>query len=480
MYNKVFKTLEEVANMKKRLISAVLAVIMSIMLMLTMMPASSFVVYADEGSSKVSREKTADSSTINDWEKLFGSNIQSTKNAGVIWTDKSVLKDLSNSGLPGTVTLNDEDNFIVAMSALASNKSIVGHSTIPTDTMLVLDVSGSMKSGDTTGNIDAMVKATNDAIYRLQELNNHNRVGVVLYSGNENFGTSTVGTAKVLLPLDRYVKSGNTSTGKEFLTYTASYKNNKLDNINVDVDSDVKNSKGDAVKQNSNDKDVKGGTYTQNGLFKAYSQFMAVEDVAIKSGAQAGTIRIPVFVMMTDGAPTTATTSYWDVSTSDVGNGADACATDELAFLNQLTAAYVSKKVEDHYGRAAKFYTLGLGLSSLSDDAKNAAESVLDPETSSIDLNGYWNEYVSGGANAKDMVLTVPGTNNKSNPGNKTVTVRRNENITSRAQQYYVDEYFPADNAEGLIAAFTSIVDEIILATLTLTQYTYNGNQYRF
>ena len=47
--------------------------------------------------------------------------------------------------------------------------------------MLVLDVSGSMNNSDS---VTDMVDSTNESIQNLLDLNIHNRVGVVLYSGN--------------------------------------------------------------------------------------------------------------------------------------------------------------------------------------------------------------------------------------------------------------------------------------------------------
>ena len=60
------------------------------------------------------------------------------------------------------------------------------HIAVPTDTMLVLDLSGSMD-----GQVSTLVSAANDAIRQLYDTNRNNRVGVILYSGNEEFGTST-------------------------------------------------------------------------------------------------------------------------------------------------------------------------------------------------------------------------------------------------------------------------------------------------
>ena len=97
-----------------------------------------------------SYSKEADRATLDGWKAYFGTTHPSTENAGAVWTDKSVFAD--NSAFMGLTDANNhpitpevaEDSFLVALSALASNKSVVGHSSIPTDTVLLLDISGSM------------------------------------------------------------------------------------------------------------------------------------------------------------------------------------------------------------------------------------------------------------------------------------------------------------------------------------------------
>lgn len=85
----------------------------------------------------VTLNRVADASTMDHWKQYFGSQVLSTANAGGIWTDKSVFTNASAFG--GLISMDDpNNNFLVALSAIASNKSIVGYSHIPTDTMLAL------------------------------------------------------------------------------------------------------------------------------------------------------------------------------------------------------------------------------------------------------------------------------------------------------------------------------------------------------
>ena len=115
-------------------------------------------------------EKVVDPSRVNDYAAAFP--VDDTVNAGGVWTDKSVFAssadlkaELQKNSVeiggerytlipePGVSRLTEigQDNFLVAMSALASNKTIVGYSHLPTDTILILDFSGSMRHQDPAG-----------------------------------------------------------------------------------------------------------------------------------------------------------------------------------------------------------------------------------------------------------------------------------------------------------------------------------------
>ena len=150
----------------------------------------------------------SDSPTVNDWKDWF--NESSTEHAGGVWTDKSVFNSADDfvsasdeqenakavSGLQVA-----ENNFLVSLSTIASTKSIVGYSNLPTDTMLVLDMSTSMINNHS---IDELTIAANKAMQELLVLNNHNRVGVVIYAGNTTggFNQNAPGATVVLLPVD--------------------------------------------------------------------------------------------------------------------------------------------------------------------------------------------------------------------------------------------------------------------------------------
>lgn len=440
-------------------------------------------------------DRVVDNSTMDQWKTYFGPDHLDTEFAGAVWTDKSVFKDAgafaNASSVSGeTVTMLDSDNFLVALSAIASTKEIVGYSTTPTDTMLVLDLSGSMVPETNVAgyqnvqtldvsNVEAMVKAANDAIYQLTGLNNYNRVGVVVYSGNSDAGASEANTAQVLLPLGRYqgvaVEGGyeylqmnlttDTETVRVLVEDNPGYWNDVWQNVRVEVVTDVAVATKTGLKRDdgstvaTNDKDVVGGTYVQGGMYLAWRQFAAVTDTTIATGnILGGTKRMPIMVLMSDGAPTTATHNYagtalGSIGTSTTGRGTATSAS--ISFLTQLTAAWVRASMEAHYGRGCKFYTLGLG------DVQNSNVGlcVLDPSVSPNSVTGYWDTITATGT--QNMVLTTPSTT--SSNSDVQLTVATNSLITSADQINYVDKYFAADDSQELSEAFSDIVDEIIL-----------------
>ncbi|MEE1279925.1 MAG: hypothetical protein UHH95_03720 [Oscillospiraceae bacterium] len=306
--------------------------------------------------------KIVDESTIDGWKTYFDPQKKDTTYAGGVWTDKSVFTNAE--AFPESVREqlkidNSDTGFLVSLSAIAANKEIVGYATIPTDTVLVLDVSGSMQEERSE-----LVLATNLAIDKLLKENNNNRVGVVLYSGNSQFGASNYtpqGTV-TLLPINRYTASNteNVKVGNNNVTVP---KYVDLDGNTVKVDSGISPSIA-----NAKTKDVVGGTYIQAGLFEAYQLFNNADTTIGQDNFQSGQSRMPILVLMSDGAPTSATTDYANIGDANVGNGSSTyCATNSTAFLTRLTASYVFNRIKAKYKAPADtegkgfFYTLGFG-----------------------------------------------------------------------------------------------------------------------
>ncbi len=469
-------------NILKRTLAAFLAVAVLVI-------GIPFATFADEVPP--SYTAITDPATVNNWKAFFGPNKADTTSAGAVWTDKSVFSTVNqlvaatdeteNAQALLDLAMMKEENFLVALSTIAASKSVEGYSTLPTDTMLVLDLSASMVTNQA---VDATVEAANDAMKKLLELNAYNRVGVIAYSGSNDTGSySTTGTAQVILPLGRYTAGQNAQRNPAYLV--SSWQSGNSNRTGVKVAPGVTGTVADDIQSTfsvNNNKQASGGTYIQNGLYQAWKQFEDVAETTITDGLQAGVKRVPVMVLLSDGAPTTATTDYTNIGTANSGDGSANYATPGVAFMTQLTASWVRDKMEQKYGTNPLFYTLGLKV-----DSSDAAQSVLNPAGNTA-TDTMWADYIalSGQTNQNLDVEIRPGywTGNGGN--------RRWVNAVERTLAYtpsvlaegwaenYVTEYFPASNAEGLIAAFEDIVDQIVLQSLyypTLVEIGNNINE---
>lgn len=439
----------------------VLSVFMAVVILIGMLPT--FVFNASAAASNIT--KTSDSSTVNDWRIFFDPNVKDTTWAGAVWSDKSVfksVKDYTDATNESDDNLNlsiGENNFLVSLSAIASSKSIEGYSTLPTDTILVLDLSGSMNVDEGTDPYVTMVSSANNAIDKLLSLNANNRVGVVAYSGNTSFGDSGTGTATVILPLGRYTKGLDGNNNSVYLV--SSWRSGRSSYNGVKVANGVTGTVAEGVKSTfstSNSKSVTGGTYTQNGIYKAQQMFSEVTHTTVTDGVQAGTKRKPVMVLMSDGSPTAATTDYTNVGTSNSGDGGEAeYGSVGISFMTQLTASWARDKVEEKYGSEALFYTLGLNVGS-----KDAALSLLDPSNNTA-TDSYWNTFI-GLANRQDKTMAV-NINNRTTE-NKYITYTAPVNAQKGWSEAYVTQYFGANSAGQLNEAFEDIVEQITIQSL--------------
>ena len=483
---------------KTSTLNKLLSILLCLAMVMSCIPAT-VVTAVDRrsGLDIVENSKKADLSTLNGWTEYFGPNKMDTEFAGAVWTDKSVFTQATNE-LPGA-TLTDSNNFLVALSAIAANHSIKGHTSVPTDTMLVLDVSGSMVDGTTSvgyvrqGNnyrqasaidmslINAMVEATNSTIQSLMEQNVNNRVGVVLYSGNTSTNQdANYDDAIVVLPLGRYsgingeylsvdttwqtnvplyeyIRSGWGGGSWQATGETATYVAEGTA-ISISVKDNLTTGAGADVVDSP--KRVNGGTYIQNGLYQAMEQFLAVTDTVVPEGdAQEGAERMPVLVLMSDGAPTIATTEYTNTKDEESNTGNGGSTNNRITFLTQLTAAYVRGQVAAHYqendDKDVLFLTLGLGT-----ENSSAATNTLYPAGSDAPLTTYWANYLAGSANSNVNV----GDN---------LTVRREAAVEA---MNYVDKYFYATNAQDLINSFEDILGEIELKAETYTTLVEGSN----
>lgn len=416
-------------------------------------------------AEEVTAAKASDPSTMDDWKMYFGTDVMSTKNTGTVWTDKSVLTDSSAFGGSG-IEMKDRDDFLVAMSAMASDSSVTGYSNVPTDTMFVLDVSGSMNDDAGHNNMaKVMVEAANDSIAELLSANKYSRIGVVLYSGSGS-SSKDDDAAVLLLPLDRYT----TAEDGKYLSYTVTSNSDSditTETIGIAPDLRTEETK---KKPTQVSKEVVGATYIQKGIILSMQQFTDKNKSTTVDDPTLGTLkRMPVTVLMSDGAPTFGSTDFTIPKKHNLGNGS---STDSaLGFVSQLSAAYAKQEIEEKYTGDCLFYTLGLGVGD-----NSVATSVLNPAKSSSGITAFWDQY------------------NSANVGGK-VTVRRASKdrpelyvtkIPQSLEQNYVDEYFAVDStssdmAAGLKKAFSKIVGTIQLRSRyfpTLVTDTENNSGY--
>ena len=431
----------------------IIAMILSVVMILSVLPALQFSAKANSTGLHTS-QTVADSVTLDTWREMFlPGGKPSTDYAGAIWTDKSVFTQstlaeydrLANNG----ITLHNEDNFLVLLSALGSNSVVTGESGVPTDVVFVLDISGSMNATALSG----MVDAVNNAIRLLMQGNEENRVGVILYASS----------ATTLLPLDHY--TGATSDAITAPTYLTYLSNRDVittgigtySNRNYSINGPL-NSKGEEVEARVS---CSGGTYIQGGLWEAFEDHFSKAEIE-------GT-RVPAVILMSDGAPTYTTDQFDNVGNAKYGTGSDSYNGD--GFVTQLTLSYLREQLKAKYGRSL-IYTVGFGLDNISDESQKAiAEKVLNPNAAHEGIDNLWKTYQALTDSENTMTVQL-------------VDGRSFENVTitksaAALSPYYVDRYFPASDAGKLSSVFQNIVNEISLqAGYYPTRTDDNGSNY--
>ena len=455
--------------MNKTIFKRTVSIILSIVMLISCLP---IVGMAAAGSST----SVADPKTLSDWENWFSS--ESSRYAGGVFLDKSVytateakaddyFEDIRSLLSFGTDSFGNE-NFMVALSALGSNSEVLGYSHTPTDTMLVLDASTSMGTGDaSSSSIDDMVSGANEAIKRLLALNNYNRVGVVIYNG----------TASVLLPLDRYV-AGNANG--DILRFersrtggSGSWRDPYTYENRIYVASDVKDSNGANVATTYNAQAQ--GTYTQGGIYAAAQEFLRADTVIEDGKIQGGTNRMPIMVLMTDGEPSyrtqtgsNTTINKYNVASNNNADRSNFREDDVTAFSTMLTAAWAEAEITAHYNMDTRFYTLGYALSANHQYAQNVLDPMNPNNALAARFSGYATQYLAMNQNATAAFR---------NENNQQVFRVTRATSPERVKTLdYVDKYWQAAQASQLSAAFDEIVDEIIIQSRYYSTLVSNNN----
>ncbi len=436
-------------TMRKKNAKRFTSVLLCLALLLSWLPAVS--IFAGAATNPAGTRIT-DGANLDGWKEFFPiEGDLFTKNAGGIWTDKSVFDSVPGQ-FPTDITMAN-DSFLVSLSAIGSTKSVTGLTFAPTDTMLVLDISGSMNDNNNDV-VFELVSAANNSIAALLGDNNYNRVGVVLYSGSSSDNTNS-SAAQVILPLGRYT----TGTDGQYLNYeieeeTYDYGWFGSETVTTEFiarDPDVKDTATNAAPTGADASrvEVVGATYIQKGLMEALDQFQNAATTA--ADPVLGMLnRHPVLVLMSDGAPSLSSTNFTNPGQYNMGNGQTSSASDAQSFATQLTASYVKEMISARYGTECLFYTLGLAVGS-----SPYAVSVMDPSASSAGISGLWTQYNAQTLPAgQELVIDDNDSNNENNWD--TVT-----KISTPLSMDYADEYFPAADAAAMWEAFTSIIGKI-------------------
>lgn len=439
---------------KFRFTKQILSVVLCIAMLLTYLPPLSS-VSVNAATDTTLSTSVADAKTLDDWSDWFTPT--SSRYAGGVFIDKSVytateaLNDVYFADVKSSLKFGQDsfgnENFMVALSALGSNSEIHGYSYTPTDTVIVLDASTSMGTGNAaSSSIDDMVAGANEAVKKLLDLNYHNRVGVVIYNGS----------AQVLLPIDRY-----SSASGDILAYRRESSNNR-----IYVANGVKDGNGASV--GTKYVAQAQGTYTQGGFYAATQEFLKMDTTIADDKIQGSTKRIPIMVFMSDGEPSyrtrtgsNTTVDKYNAATNENCDGNGNFQEDDItAFSTMLTAAWAEAEISSHYDSDAYFYTLGYALSA----GHAYAHNVLDPLNTSNNLYSRFKGFA-------DSYLAMDEGETKRFTGEQSFRVKRLSDPAKVTSLDYVDRYWQASDASRLQTAFQSIVDEIIIQSRYYSTY---------
>lgn len=416
---------------KRRVLSGVLAVLLIVALAVGLMPNDQ--VYA--------AEKTSDGNTTGSYAQNLGDN-SSTRYAGRVWTDKTVYtEDATFTGDTGNVTVNNDSDFLVAYSALATTQNITGKSAVPVDVVFVIDNSNSMDEDLTRQQtrLEATVAAVNTSIATVMESHPDSRVAVVVYGSS----------AHTLLPLGHYdpMPSGNyISVSGDFSGNNSSYTDfHAVPNHTLNMEGSER------------------GTNIHMGVDAGMDILKRATDIG-----EGASKHVPALILLSDGAATYAGSgNWWDPSGSQ-GIGSEASVTFSLE--TAMHAQYQKQLVNNHYGveadadTACQIYTIGMGIEQLSGSQRNIARLALNPGTYITENNdeanameNAWNSYLRG----QDPTMRYPSDTffGWITYSDYTFHHPGSGDISTIA---YNDGYYSAENAEDVANVFDDITNDIV------------------
>lgn len=308
---------------RRRILSGVLAVLLVVALAVGLMPNEQ--VYA--------AERTSDGNTTGSYSQNLGDN-SSTRYAGRVWTDKTVYtEDATFSGDVGNVTVQNDSDFLVAYSALATTQNITGKSSVPVDVVFVIDNSNSMDDpiedrewweDQAPSRLESTVDAVNASIATIMESHPDSRVAVVLYGSN----------ARTLMPLGHYSASTSGQHRGDYLWYSS--ESDWQGNTDTTFGSVASNSNLEMTY------DVRG-TNIHSGVDAGMDILKNAADIG-----EGASKHVPALVLLSDGAATYAGSgNWWDPSGSQ-GIGSEPSVT--FSMETAMHAQYQKQLVNNHYG----------------------------------------------------------------------------------------------------------------------------------
>lgn len=412
-------------------------------------------------------DRVADADTRNDYLVSLGDD-DSTLLDGRIWTDKSVdTGNIEFVGDAGTVTVENDSDFLVTYSALATSTQIISETTAPVDVVFVLDFSASMAWGQyengrgtvTTqaeSRVQAMVDGINDAIAALVDANDQNRIGIVVF----NRGAQTMLSLGTVTP-----RPAGDYLAISYWNATPGQDDGNNGNVQVTCNIDQTTIPLDSY------------TNIHAGIYQGMQMLLNATDTDVEIDDLTFT-RVPNLIVMSDGAPTTFSRAssggdWWlGIENTPIGTGDNNNPHSGNGFLPLVTAAYFKNAVTAHYypnaqpGQSARVFTIGFMTNQQNAGMTAMADLVLNPAAhwssagvytpagvAQVDaVNTAWQQYRLD--TAPQVQYTTSG-----GPQNYTVDVAPEPN--DPASLNYSDGYFAAADADALWDAFSRIIDSI-------------------
>ncbi len=428
----------------------------------------------------MAQEKISDYGTDTKYTESLGDNA-STEYAGRIWTDKSVYSESATFDLytpegesqkSTTISKSQDSQFLIAYSALATSEAISGQTQAPVDVVFVIDTSGSMAysmgGNDSSSRISNTINALNNAIDAVMNMNPYTRVGVVAFAN----------TSATILPLGRYAKGTRTTGGGGNQASVTNYFSLSGSTIYAHVIAEG------STRQTNENRSVTGGTNIQMGVYTGLNMLNSVQSTTANIEGSVVS-RVPVMILLSDGAPTysSGSTNWWAPSNNkDDGPGGSPYVGNGFKAL--MTGAYMKQRVDEKYNAKTSVYTIGMGISGLSNTSGSGRDERYtgEQDLAYLTLNpaAHWDESTDANAMAEDMAdawdsyttnngrprLAVSSSENYTftHPTTNDIDDLDNDDTTINPLKQFVDGYYDADSASEVTDVFNAIVSNIAIS----------------